>query len=138
MTTSLVDRLGGSTPEVDVYSEDGPYQAFGISRRAFGGEPLIDFVLRDGNHHALTYGHLYDIIFNPSKGIDLQFTDHVVQLRGRCLQDGYGQLLRQRVVWLREATDAHQRLAGPTDAVIIGISITPKREQLPRSLHLQH
>lgn len=128
---SIIDRIGGgAAPEADVYDAEGPYQAFGISRRAFGGEPLIDFVSRSGNHHALTYSHLYDITFDPSSGIELQFTDHVVSLKGRCLKEGYGQLLRQRVVWLSEAPATAERSAVPGEAVITEITIKPKHERL--------
>lgn len=128
---NIVDRISSNTsPEIDVYDEEGPYQAFGVSRRAFGGESLIDFITRDGNHHALTYSHLYDITFNPSTGIEISFSDHVVTLKGRCLKQGYEQLLRQRIVWISEAIESQGRLLGDGQPVVSEIRIVAKQLSL--------
>ena len=40
----MLDRIGIVTPEVDKFQDGEDYRAFGVSRRKFGGELLIDFI----------------------------------------------------------------------------------------------
>ena len=123
---SVLDRINNELPEIDVYREGDPYRPIGISRKAFGGEPLIDFISKDGNHRAFAYSHLYDITFDPSTGIELHFSDHTVTLSGRRLAECYGQLLRQRVVFICEADHAASNLADASEPVITRIAIADR------------
>ncbi|MCA9178420.1 MAG: hypothetical protein KDB14_28360 [Planctomycetales bacterium] len=126
----ILDRVGGlDAAEVDVYREGSPYQPFGISRRAWGGEPFVDFISKTGDHHAIAYTHLYDIAFNPSAGIVLQFSDHFVRIAGIGLADVYAQLLRQRVVFICEADHAAASIAEQGQTTVTRLSIEARAPQ---------
>ncbi len=67
--------------------------------------------------------------FNPSIGITIEFSDHIVSIRGRGLADGYQKLAMQRVIFIAEADRATAGLAPDKEAVITSLSIDQKREK---------
>ncbi len=124
----FLDRLGPDARHVDmdVFSES-EYRAFGVSRKAWGGEPMIDLILRDGNRHSLPYARLDEMQFNPSKGIVLRFSDYVVTLQGQRLGEGYQQLLAHRVVFVAEAGRAAQLALDAQAPVVTTLLIEARR-----------
>ncbi len=139
--TGILDRIGLTSeraiPEQDQYSPDAPYRAFGISRKAWGGEPMLDFIKRDGNHEALAYSDIRRIRFNPSKGILILAIDCCVLLRGRCLEEGYQKLVSQRVVFITEADHSTAKLQPEGEPVIISIQIVEKHPNSPELQQLE-
>ncbi|EMB15079.1 hypothetical protein [Rhodopirellula europaea] len=134
-SASLLDRFGLSNgpqlPEVDSYVEQSKYLAFGISRKAWGGEPMINFISCRGDHHAISYSHLYGVKFNPSLGITIEFSDHVVLVRGRGLASSYEKLVMQRVVFIVEADRSTAALIPDDEPVVTELLIEQKREKSP-------
>lgn len=134
-SASLLDRFGLSNgpqlPEVDSYVDQSKYLAFGISRKAWGGEPMINFIKCRGDHHALSYSHLYGVRFNPSIGIAIEFSDHIVTIRGRGLAASYEKLVMQRVVFVTEADRSTAGLIPDGEPVVTELSIEQKREKNP-------
>lgn len=134
-TASALDRyrLGSESNECDsdVYDSDAEYRAFGVSRKAWGGEPMLNFIDRRGDHRAIAYSHLYIARYNPSHGIVIEFSDHIVLLRGRRLADGYQKLVAQRVVFVSEADRAAAGLVAPDAPVITEMRFERKRERSP-------
>ena len=131
---NILERIGRDVPEVDEFCDGEDYRAFGISRKQFGGEPLIDFIARDGNHQALPNSDIRRITFNPSESLVLEFSEHVVALRGRGLSTLYQKLLMQRVVFICEADEASRKLAGETESVIVEMIIGPQSMLEPSPL----
>jgi hypothetical protein len=125
----FLDQLGprADNGDVDVYSS-ASYLAFGVSRKAWGGEPMIDFVFRDGNHHGMSYARLDDMQFNPSRGIVLRFSDTHVTIVGRRLEAGYERLLAHRVVFVAEADHATQLAGGELATVVTNVVFASRRE----------
>ena len=122
----LKDIIGAPTvdDEHDVYQEDGTYRAFGITRKAWGGEPMIDFITRDGNHQTLSYSHLYRMTFDPSKSITIEFTNHRVTIEGMQVHDLHRYLSVHRVLFVCEADDATRRLTrSGEDPVITKLAV---------------
>lgn len=129
-TTGILERAGlasdTSNPEGDQYNEGDPYRAIGVSRKAWGGEPMINFIHRTGDHQALAYNHLYRVRFDPSEGITLDFTNHTIAITGRNLSDAYQKLAMQRVIFVAEADAATQRLIEDADPVVTQLLVTEK------------
>lgn len=129
--STVLERIGGiasQSPEVDVFHDGEEYRAFGVSRKAWGGEPLIDFIANNGNHQALPNSDIRRITFNPSEGLLIEFSEFVVVLRGHCLNDIYQKLLMQRVVFVCEADEASRKLSGPDIPVVSQMIIGPRSE----------
>lgn len=124
----FLDRLSprGDSGDADVYSSSH-YLAFGVSRRAWGGEPMIDFVFRDGNHHGMSYAHLDDILFNPSRGIVLRFGEYLVTIAGQRLETGYEKLLAHRVVFVAEADHATQLTCEDLTPIVTSVIFESRR-----------
>lgn len=128
-TQSILERAGIASEEnseADFFSEEDPYRAIGISRKAWGGEPMINFIMRTGDHQAIAYNHLYRVQFDPSKGLTLDFTNHSVAIQGRNLSDAYQKLAMQRVIFVAEADDATGRLAPDSEPMVTQLRITEK------------
>ncbi len=119
---SILERMGlgqlPQEPEGEAWPDDGVYRAFGISRKAWGGEPMIDFISSDGNHQCFSYSHIYRIAFDPSDSIKICFTDHQVTIRGEQLHDLYRYLLMHRVVFVADADAATQGLIDSNEALV--------------------
>ncbi|MEM8669449.1 MAG: hypothetical protein AAGG48_18130 [Planctomycetota bacterium] len=130
---SILDRLQPTaqddSAEIDVYSEGEDYRAFGFSRKPIASDPMIDFIDRHGVHEALSYSHLYRIRFDPSEGMTLEFTDHIVTLRGHHLQKGHQRLTMHRVVFIAEADHATAALVTADEPVITSLALELKRNQ---------
>lgn len=130
--TSILDRLHPSAQntldEIDVYSEGDDYRAFGFSRKPISSDPMINFIDRRGVHEAIAYGHLYRIQFDPSEGITLEFTDHIVTIRGRRLHEGHRKLVMQRVVFVCEADQPTAALVGQNEPAITKLEICSKQD----------
>ncbi len=131
-STSLMERFGlvsdVQKDEIDVYDAEN-YRAFGVSRKPWGGEPMLNFVDCRGDQLAIAYNHLYCVKYNPSVGITIEFSDHIVSIRGRGLAEGYQKLAMQRVIFITEADRATAGLVGDRQAVITSLSISQKREK---------
>lgn len=128
-TNSILERAGlasDASSEVDYFSEDDPYRAIGVSRKAWGGEPMINFISRTGDHQAIAYNHLYRVRFDPSQGITLDFTNHSVVIQGRNLAEAYQKLAMQRVIFVAEADDATGRLASDHEPTVTQLRIEEK------------
>ena len=129
--STVLKRIGGiasQSPEVDVFHDGEQYRAFGISQKAWGGEPLIDFIANNGNHQALPNSDIRRVTLNPSEGLLIEFSEFVVILRSHCLSDMYQRLLMQRVVFVCEADEASRKLAARDVPAVSQMIIGPRSE----------
>tara|TARA_R110002049_G_scaffold4601_1_gene31710 strand:+ start:109045 stop:109491 length:447 start_codon:yes stop_codon:yes gene_type:complete len=77
-----------------------------------------------------TQKNLTHVEIGPSRrreGITLEFTEHVITIRGRGLREGYQKLAVQRVVFIAEADQATALLVPEKEPVITSMSIIHKR-----------
>ena len=82
-----------------------------------------------GIHEALSYGHLYRIRFDASVGITLEFTEHVVTIRGKRLNMAYQRLAMHRVVFVAEADRPTAALVTESEPVVYQLDIRSKRDK---------
>jgi hypothetical protein len=125
----ILDRITTSSEPSVVESEQfdpkGPYKAVGYCRKAWGGEPMIDFIWRDGNSDAIAYSDIRRIRYNPSIGIVIKTMDCEITIRGERLRDVKGKLLQFRVTFMAEADLATQKLHDAAEPIIKSIEIAP-------------
>jgi len=124
--------------DIDTYTPGEDYQPYGLSRKSWGGEPMLNFVDRGGKQHAKPWSQLDDIVYEPSTGITITYINHVITLKGRNLdliEEGkgaslHGYLLRQRTTYITESDRAVDMGLAQEDVVITEMLITPKHEEL--------
>ena len=132
--TSLISKFGlvqGGPVEDDAYDLDirpKDYRAFAVDSQVRPSNAMIDFWLASGNQRAIAYTHLYDVEYDPSQGLVLSFSDHVVHISGRFLSELYRGLKRHRIVYVWEADPPTVRLTPPKTPVISEIKIQSRRE----------
>ena len=127
-----VNRLADTIDdELDVYADNEDYRAFGYSRKPVSSDPMINFIDSTGNQTAFAYGHLYQTRFDPSDGITIEFTEHLVSIRGRRLGEAFAKLVSQRVVFVAEADRPTAVLIPDNEPVVTTLLISQKREKTP-------
>ena len=130
----ILDRIAPTSDslsdEVEQFDPEGPYKAVGYCRKAWGGEPMIDFIWRDGNSEAIAYCDIRRIRFNPSIGIVIKTIDCEITIRGQRLRDIKGKLLQFRVTFLAEADLATQKLQDASEPIIKTIDFVPAKFSL--------
>lgn len=117
--------------EVDVFREGEDYRAFGVSRKAWGGEPFLNLIGRDGRQRGKPWAHVDDIEFDPSTGIVISFARNVVIIKGQCLREMYEKLIVQRVVFIREADHAVVQLAEDGQTIVTQLAIEDRGRAVP-------
>ena len=130
--TSILQQLSRSTEadsDVDVFEQGQQYRAVGISRKGFGGEPMIDFISREGNHQCFGYSYLYRIGFDPSEGLTLEYTNHIITIEGRRLADKLRFFNAHRVIFVVEADDATIRLMDKSEEAVVTAVRIEKKER---------
>lgn len=135
-TESILDRMGlareaNEDELVDEFDGESEYRAFAASRNPRRVETMLDLVFRSGAHESLSYAHLYQISFDPSNGLLLNFTDHLVTIQGHRLLDLYRYLKNHRVTYICEADLPTAKLVGESEAVVNEISINLKEGRQP-------
>lgn len=133
-SSGVLDRLGlrpgGSDQEDDSYDASDPYRAFGVSRQAWGGPPLLNLVLKTGLQRSLPYSQLVESEFHPADIITLRFFEKQVTIRGRGLAQAYQKLLAFRVVYFAEADHASVLLVPEEEPVVTSITIGDRQPDL--------
>ncbi|MCC7336742.1 MAG: hypothetical protein IT422_16750 [Pirellulaceae bacterium] len=128
-TNKILEYLGDSPrqPEIadDVYSPN-QYRAFGFVRKPVSNEPMIRFIKLNGVQKSLAYSHLYDIDFDPRTGITIDFTQHIVEIKGRGLLQGFERMSAHRVIFVAEADRPTAVLVPEGEPVITGLEIKSK------------
>ena len=119
-------RIDHELDDLDIRPED--YRAYALDRQARPSNAMLDFWLSNGNQKAIAYTHLYDVDFDPSTGLVLTFSEHVVVVAGRNLDELYRGLKRHRVIYLWEADPPTVKLSTMGEPVITQISIQSRRE----------
>lgn len=125
------DPAGSNVVDLDATDDLG---AFGFQRGVRDRCLMLELRQKNGNILALGYAWLHRIEFNPSEGIALWFSGQKVTIKGRNLNaevrstvrlfDG---LLRHRVPWIREASQAEVMEAKPEACVIESIQLDAAR-----------
>ena len=87
---------------------------------------MVEFRLLEGNAKALAYSYLVAAEFDPSEGIQLDFSGYAVTITGRNLRPLFEGLVSQRVAVVREMDPLQaEATAAPGAAIVTGIEIKP-------------
>jgi hypothetical protein len=139
----LHEKPTAPAPKKGVEAEDGEAScaAFGYLRGIRDRASAVEFRFRDGNSAWFPYGWLGPWRYNPSEGLLLKFSGDMVYLvliRGSNLDmpldEGSinlttGGLQRQRVMWVREMTEADISSVGETGPTIDSIEVAEFESQ---------
>ena len=120
-TPAILDKIIGKDidDDYDAFTPGIDYRAYGASRKAWGSEPMIDFISFDGNRNSFAYSHLYRVAMNPSDAVVIEFTSHTVTITGSKLHDLYLELLRNRVTFVWEADRPTEKLQSSNQESLI-------------------
>ena len=135
MTNDLTDKYRlGIDPELgdDIDLRPSAYVAYRIDPQERPANAMLDLWFHNGNQRAIAYMHLYAIEFEPSQGMRLTFSEHLVTIRGYRLNELYRYLKRQRIAFIWEATPPEKLLA-QSQPCITAIVVKPRFEN-PSSL----
>jgi hypothetical protein len=105
-------------PEDDLF-EGEEYMAFLLCRGSARRAETLNLAYKNGVQEGLAFSHLYRIRFDPSRGIEIEFSDHEVIITGIRLLDGYRRILSHRVLQVTEADQPTATLLMPTDKPIV-------------------
>ena len=108
---------------LDEISDDAEYKAFINGKQPSQRAEMLDLVFKDGRHESFSYSHLYRSRFSPHDGIYLQFSEHVVVIKGVQLRLGYRRILGRKVIQVTEADSPTVRLADAGEAVVTSIKV---------------
>jgi hypothetical protein len=112
------------TPSPEAAAEAGP-DPFSVLSADRMQKVMCEFRLRGGNAVALAYSYLVKAEFDPSNGIDLDFSSHQVRLTGNNLAPVFAAVVSQRVAVVTEVDDLHAEAEfGPDATVVTGIAVT--------------
>lgn len=133
MTNDLTDKYRlGIDSEMGDDSDIRPaaYVAYRIDPQVRPANAMIDLWFKNGNQQAIAYTHLYEVTFNPSKGMRLTFSEHVVTIQGYRLDELYRYLKRQRIVFIWEASPP-EKLLTQSQPCVTAIVVKPRFENPP-------
>ncbi len=128
-------QSGGPQKEAEGEETEVSCGAFGYLRGIRDLPGSVEFRFRDGNSAWFPYGWLGPWKFNPSEGLLLKFSGDLVYLvliRGsnldKPLNEGAinlttGGLQRNRIVWVREMSEADIRQVGDSGPTIDSIQV---------------
>ncbi len=108
------------------FEPEVPADAFSVVSADRHRKVMLELRLLGGNSKALAYSYLVAITFDPSHGIQMDFSGYTVTITGRNLRPLFDGLVSQRVAVVRE-TDSLQAeaTAAPEAAIVTGIEIKP-------------
>ena len=122
--------LGEASPPEDeaeiVLEPEETAAAFSIISADRQQKVMLELRLLNGNVKGLPYSYLAGLDFDPTEGIQLDFTAYAVKISGRNLRPLVDGLLAQRVAVIR-MTDEFQAEANMPDEATVVTSIDIKR-----------
>jgi hypothetical protein len=99
--------------------EDGSDDTFGVRSPDRNQKVMLELRFQTGNAKALAYSYLVSADFDPSEGIDLDFSAYTVRLLGRNLRPVYAGIVAQRVAFVQEVEELAAEVTHPPDAPVI-------------------
>jgi hypothetical protein len=85
---------------------------------------MCEFRLKTGNAVALAYSYLVKIDFDPSAGIEMDFSAHAVKITGKNLAAVFAGLVAQRVAVVTEIDELQaEAVLGKDATVVTGIEV---------------
>jgi hypothetical protein len=63
---------------------------------------MLDFMQQTGERSAFSYAYLSGVFLDQAGKLVFEFTGYRVEVRGRCLQKIYDEVLRLKVEWIQE------------------------------------
>ncbi|GAB5405700.1 MAG: hypothetical protein Aurels2KO_39310 [Aureliella sp.] len=123
----LLPGQAAALDDDELFDEEG-YVAFVKSRQASLRAEMLDLVFKNGKRRSFAYSHLYEVEFEPSDGIiRLSFSEHVVEIKGSTMLEGYRRLLLHRIVQITEADEPTWLLCREDQQpCIVQINIVPR------------
>lgn len=105
--------------------EPGGTDAYSVLSADRAQKAMCEFRLKSGNAVALAYSYLVKAEFDPSRGIELDFSAHTVTLTGKNLAPVFAGIVAQRVAVVTEVDDLQAEAALGKDATVVtGISVS--------------
>lgn len=115
-----------TVPEaVGAEAEAGSSEAYSVLSADRAQKTMCEFRLKTGNAVALAYSYLVKAEFNPSLGIELDFSAHVVKLTGRNLAPVFAGIVAQRVAVVTEVDELQAEAVLGKDATLVtGVAVS--------------
>ena len=116
-STSILDRFNSEANEKEdaKYQPDGEYKAFGVSRHAVS----LNCVFKTGDQVAIAWSLYSDAKFDPSCGIELEFTHKIVKIKGQQLLALYHYLIGNRATFVAEADQPTAKLGANEQKCVV-------------------
>tara|TARA_R110002096_G_scaffold381259_2_gene575112 strand:+ start:781 stop:1221 length:441 start_codon:yes stop_codon:yes gene_type:complete len=117
------------SPSLEKTRAPMPFQSYQLA--AIGETPMaIDFRCLDGSRFGIAYSYLQKVEYNPdpvNEAVALQFSVGEVTIKGVNLEFIYENLLKKRLVWIREVNtqllDRYQELRPVNDNLKEGVPV---------------
>lgn len=98
-----------------MYQPDGDYKAFGVSRHAVS----LNCIQRNGSQTGISWSLYCDARYDPSIGIEIEFTHKLVKVKGQHLLQLYHYILGNRATFIAEADRATKKLEASKEYPVI-------------------
>lgn len=89
--------------------------------------PSLVLRQREGRLTALSYSYLTSVRFDPAEGVEIEFVNHMVAIKGRRLTPVFDALALQRALELAESKSEFEQEEGTAFIETIGIVPTQPR-----------
>jgi hypothetical protein len=90
-----------ATPVMDSADEVGATSTYGWLRGVKERSVMLELRLLNGSFRSLAYAWLFDVKFDPSLGIELDFGSVKAKIEGRNLRPLHELIQRHRAVWVQ-------------------------------------
>ena len=88
---------------------------------------MLELRFKDGNARAFPYNFMAGMAFNPSKGIEIDFTGYNVAIEGRNLRPLFSGLVAQRVAYVQEMDELYaEATLGEDETAVTRIEINDR------------
>jgi len=118
----LPENVTTATPITEMSDEVGEVPAFGWLRGVRDRANMLELRFLNGTFRSLAYAWLFDVAFDPSEGISLDFGQTKVKLHGRNLRPLHEMIQRHRVIWV-QAQDVKREQGDENATMITGITV---------------
>jgi hypothetical protein len=111
-----------STPVMENADEVGAMAAYGWLRGVKDRAQMLELRMLSGSFRSLAYAWLFDVKFDPSLGIEMDFGSVKVKLEGRNLRPLHELIQRHRAVWV-QCLDPKRDVVEEGATVVTAISV---------------
>ena len=113
-TTSILNRFNSESEEAD-YHHGEDYKPFGASRHAVS----VNLIQCNGNQIGIAWSLFCSALYDPSVGIEIEFTHKRVSIKGCDLLKLYHSILGNRTTFIAEADRATTKLFASEKTTVV-------------------